>query len=301
MTESSIADRRQPYIGITGFMRPEEIETVQAYFDPNGSHKLMVGLLVSAKTWHGQPTRHTQLYPDPQLLEALFAAIDPSRAFGIVHYNAYGPADEGGYASRSEWLHDEDQLFSDCRDILYHAHAWAPDIRSRFRGFQFNLALPNRASLYWLEARRESLCGGTTHSILQLWPQQIDRIKPFLERERSLAEELDYRYASHRQRITSWPFETLLCDVSGGFGIEVSPKEALSQIEPLIQLTTHNTNLQLAVAGGMCAETVPHFRPVVERYPGLSIDAQGKLRDADGNLDLDAARRYIEAALLLLS
>lgn len=301
MSASSNVDQRQPYIGITGFMHPSEIEAIQSLFDPGGPRHLMVGILVSAKTWRGQPTRHVKLYPEVSRLQELFAAVDPTRAFGLVHYNAFGPPDSNGYPTSTDWLKDENRLFYDCRDILYAAHDWEPEVRAKFGGFQYNLPLPARPSLYWLENRRSSLCGERGHSVLQLWPQQLELIKPFLKEKRSLAEELDYRYSSHRQRVTSWPFETLLYDVSGGYGVPITPAEALELIEPLIPLTYHKTNLQLAVAGGMCAETVPLFQPVVERYPQLSIDAQGRLRDGNGDLDLDAAKRYVEAALLLLS
>lgn len=40
----------KPYIGVTGFMKREEVEAVLAAFSENSTHKLMVGVLASSKT-----------------------------------------------------------------------------------------------------------------------------------------------------------------------------------------------------------------------------------------------------------
>jgi hypothetical protein len=47
----------------------------------------------------------------------------------------------------------------------------------------------------------------------------------------------------------------------------------------------------------LCAETLPAVASLVREY-GLSIDAEGRLRDGDegGVLDLDKARAYLAAA-----
>ncbi len=292
---------KRPYIGVTGFMHPTEIEIVQDLFDPAGSHQLMVGLLVSAKSWRGLPTRHASCYPDPARLGELVAAVDPARAFALVHYNAFGPASPPNYASRKEWLDDEDVLFDDCIAILRRLTDGSPDMAERFGGFQYNFPLPNRASLYWLETRREKRCGTPTRSVLQLWPRQLEMVRPFLNDDREWSEVLDYLYASHRQNTNFWPFGTLLCDASGGQGCVLNPTEVIASLEPLIHLTQRKTDLNLAVAGGLSAETVPILKPVIETYPELSIDAQGRLRDDHDRLDLDAVRHYVEAALKLLS
>lgn len=56
-------------------------------------------------------------------------------------------------------------------------------------------------------------------------------------------------------------------------------------------------DLQLGVAGGLCAEVLPLLRDF-PRHHGLSIDAEGRLRDGDegGTLNLERATAYLRAA-----
>ena len=76
-----------PYIGVTGFMSRDEIEVIQSLFDPEARHKLMVGILASGKTIYGTPNRYPFKYPLVENIPSLLGAIDPSVAFGLIHYN----------------------------------------------------------------------------------------------------------------------------------------------------------------------------------------------------------------------
>lgn len=303
-----IAEPPKPYIGVTGFMTPEEITALQALFGPNDSHQLMVGILVSHKTWHGIPSKYPQLYPSAEGLEELVGAIDASRAFALVHYNSAGPAGEA-YSSRGEWVVDEAVFFEDCRQIIEESVAsWSPVQREAFGGFQYNFPLPKRPSLYWLESRRRSLCGGPTRSVLQIWPQLLDPVREFVCPDISMTDFIDLEYGSHSQRFNNFPFQTLLYDASGGFGVDLPSKGLLLALEPYMALCSSSANMRLAIAGGLCDETIDTYHFVVDAYaalehalPGLSVDAQGKLRKPDGSMNLDAAKRYIEVAQKLLS
>lgn len=298
----------KPYIGITGFMHPEEIETLQALFGHDDSHQLMVGILVSHKTWNNIPSKYPHLYPPTGQLEELMAAVDGDRAYALVHYNAMGPSKEK-YHSRTEWVADEAIFFEDCRQIIESGvSSWGKAQREVFGGFQFNFPLPKRPSLYWLESRRRSLSGSLTRSVLQVWPKMLDQVQDFVCPNTTIADYIDWEYGSHSQRFNNFPFQTLLYDASGGFGVELSRDHLLVDLEPYFNLCDSSDCLRLAIAGGLCAETVNSYRFVVEAYdrlehalPGLSMDAQGKLRKSDGSMDIDAAKRYIEAAQQLLS
>lgn len=57
----------------------------------------------------------------------------------------------------------------------------------------------------------------------------------------------------------------------------------------------------LGVAGGLCAETLPRIRLLLERFPNLSFDAEGRLRDEDDHLDLSRVRDYLAAAREMLT
>lgn len=290
----------KPYIGVTGFMRPEEVVELQAMFDPAGSRQLMVGVLASAKTLGNRRNRRPNRYPEPGALPEIIDAVDTTRAFALMHYAPLGPELRSGYRDRAEWRADEAQLFADCQHFLEDTvRQWSPADRQKFAGFQYNYPLPTRPSLYWLESRRAQLCDGPTRSVLQFAPRNIEQIWRFVDYEGTLCDYLGYLYSSNHQRLTSWPFSTLLYDISGGEGIALDPATVRTEIEPFMQLVRHETNLRIGVAGGLFGHTVPALAPLVEYYPEICIDAEGALRDADDRLDLDAAKRYIEAALKL--
>jgi hypothetical protein len=95
------------------------------------------------------------------------------------------------------------------------------------------------------------------------------------------------------------PFITdVLIDPSGGKGIPFDPDAALDY---LVELHERCPNLGLGLAGGLGPETVSMVDPVVARIPFLSIDAQGRLRNSDDDLDLAATRAYLKNAYLLFS
>ncbi len=298
----------KPYIGVTGFMKPKEIEALQDLFGPDDSHQLMGGILVSHKTWSGRPSSYPRMFPPREQLEGLIAAVDDARAFALIHYNAAGPVGNS-YATPEEWRADEVVFFEDCRQIIdEEIGSWDPVVRTGFGGFQFNFPFPMRPSLTWLESRRRSLCGGPTRSVLQVWPQLLEPVREMICPEMAPAEFIDLEYGSHSQRYNGFPFQTVLYDASGGFGIELPSRGLLPALEPYFALCNSSACLRLAIAGGLHDETIDTYRFVMESYaalehalPGLSVDAQGKLRKPDGTMNLDAAKRYIERAQKLLS
>jgi hypothetical protein len=295
--------KTQSYIGVTGFMEPAEIEALQAMFSPGDSHKLMVGLLVSYKTWHGIPSRYPHLFPDPSLLQELASAVDVTRAFALVHYNAKGPRCDN-YASVQEYRQDEQQLYWDCRDILRMVDSWTRDEQSAFCGFQINFPLPSKMTLVSIENHFRRIGTDGNLSVLQVWPQSIQSSPRRVRSNQAIAKYIDTEYGvatNSRLGTRRYPFGTILYDVSGGFAQDLDPSGVVDSLEPFISLCQKRQHLRLAVAGGLCAETVGHFRPLVQAYPQISIDAQGKLRAPDGTMNIDAAKRYIEAAQQLLS
>lgn len=62
-------------------------------------------------------------------------------------------------------------------------------------------------------------------------------------------------------------------------------------------VSRYGLGLNIGIAGGLCAETLPAVASLVREY-GLSIDAEGRLRDGDegGVLDLDKVAAYLAAA-----
>lgn len=86
----------------------------------------------------------------------------------------------------------------------------------------------------------------------------------------------------------------VLLDMSMGRGIGLNNDQLLPYLKKLI------TGRDVAVAGGLCAETLSLIEPLVEQFPDLSIDAQSKLRpsgSATQPIDWDMARAYLQNAV----
>ncbi len=83
----------------------------------------------------------------------------------------------------------------------------------------------------------------------------------------------------------------VLLDPSGGEGRALDPHELRRYLQELARL---NLDIGLGVAGGLCAETLTALiAPIKADFPDISIDAEGKLRDAEDRLDISAAGNYL--------
>ena len=52
----------------------------------------------------------------------------------------------------------------------------------------------------------------------------------------------------------------------------------------------------LVVAGGLSPTTLHLVQPLIEEFPDVSIDAEGRLRDHEDHLDLQVAGQYLSKA-----
>lgn len=57
-----------------------------------------------------------------------------------------------------------------------------------------------------------------------------------------------------------------------------------------------NGSCGICVAGKFCEASVERLRPLLRQYPETSVIAGRRLRDADGTLNVDRARRYLAYA-----
>lgn len=90
----------------------------------------------------------------------------------------------------------------------------------------------------------------------------------------------------------------ILLDPSGGQGKQFDPEKAKAYLDALLDV---NINAALGVAGGLCAETLGSFELLVKYFPDLCVDAEGRLRDKDDNLDLKLAQAYLRRAINIFS
>ncbi len=114
---------RQPlYIGVTGFMTPQEVRAGLKLFPANGNRKLMVGVLVSSKTLQGGTNKWPGRYPKFDRIVEIFQ--DDPRAVNLIHYNT-----------------DDKETLS--HQLLHLVEISGPNLH----GFQLNVAWPNVAEL----------------------------------------------------------------------------------------------------------------------------------------------------------
>jgi len=71
-----------PYIGITGFTTPEQVEYLLQHMTP-GKRRLMVGVLVSDKTLAGIPVRYPRRNPTPDAIRDIFRP----GCLNLAHYH----------------------------------------------------------------------------------------------------------------------------------------------------------------------------------------------------------------------
>jgi hypothetical protein len=89
----------------------------------------------------------------------------------------------------------------------------------------------------------------------------------------------------------------VLLDPSSGEGRKFDPVELLPYIDVLER---KNSNVGIGVAGGLSAVQLSHLLPVIDRYPRVSVDAEGGLRDErTDKLDTRSAVNYARAMVRL--
>ena len=87
----------------------------------------------------------------------------------------------------------------------------------------------------------------------------------------------------------------VLLDRSGGCGISL---DTIFMREYLHVLHAKDLGMRFSIAGGLSEDTLYLIEPLVKEFPGLSFDAEDKLRNScDDSLNLDFAKNYIHRAL----
>lgn len=269
-----------PYIGVTGFMARDEIEAIQSLFDPEGRYKLMAGILASGKTIYGTPNRYPFKYPAVEDISSLLGAVDPDRAFGLIHYNTDHP----------EAMNAEVNKLFTSMTLAHFRHC------RQLGGFQFNLHWPEPARLHEIEQTFQRWNPTPQRHVLQLGPSVLsDATHAVVAR---LEGYLSHLQADRYVEVPTFPFSYVLIDMSAGVGKELEWDRAYETLVALMPLTSYG--LKIGVAGGLSAANVDRLRPMINLYPDLCIDAEGRLRDDQDQLDLVKTTDYVQAALAVL-
>lgn len=98
--------------------------------------------------------------------------------------------------------------------------------------------------------------------------------------------------------LESMPVDYMLVDPSGGYGRKMDVVKVRNYIDEIYQ---RQTPVGIGIAGGLEAQNVEELLgPLMEEYPGLSCDAEGRLRkgpEGSTELDINAVEAYMMACI----
>lgn len=250
----------KPYIGVTGFSKPEEVSAVVRAFPKNAKRKLMVGVLATYKSLRGIPIKPkwAKQMPKPADISKLFLADE--RVVNLIHFST----EEGQEGS--------------VLDDLFRIHELAGP---NFHGFQLNVAWPQVDQLDAYRARM----GWNYRIVLQLGQKAVKAVGGTPQ---GVVDMLS-RYVG--------VVNDILLDPSGGLG---KPFDTERAREFLSAITEQGWDIGLGVAGGLGPDSLYLIRPLVSEFPSLSVDAQGRLRNAENDLDLNLVNTYLVRVLQML-
>ncbi len=258
-----------PYVGIAGFTDPHEVRsiagcayTARPFGQPEvGGRRLAIGVLASWKTLNGQPAGNPERYPPIERVRALFdAAVEPIRL--------------GGMGA------DADRVLFDAKDRtlrLIHYNSREPGLVAQVErlcaiagphldGFQFNIAWPKQDEIRMIAADYPTL-----RIVLQVNREMFSNVA---RNPQLLVNEIGAKYAGS---ITD-----ILFDMSGGTGAAIDMKETETALAALYEAFggAAKGGIGIGVAGGLDYRNVYGLKPLLDRWPDLSIDAEGRIRDA---------------------
>ena len=257
-----------PYIGITGFTAAAEVSAIVDALPAAPERLLMCGVLLSNALLAGRPSGAPQRCPPPDAIAGIFAA-DP-RCLNLVHYRPPAGAGRDGVSLADALARASAVGGPNCHGVQINATRGVPWPDAAELAEYRQRCSPQRIVL---QAGREAMAsvGGNPQALAQLC-------------------------AAYAGIATD-----ILVDASEGLG---RPLDAARTAHYLDAIASAVPDLGLVAAGGLCAANIAELLgPLLPNWGGhggISIDAEGRLRDGDDLLDIEAAKAYIATALTLL-
>lgn len=243
-----------PYIGVTGCMSRCEVDRVLEVFPDNLGRKLMIGVLISDKTFRGISVRRPNRYPNPGDIGGIFS--QDSKALNLLHFHA--------------GMEDPEKLLDQLLEITNLGG-------NNLHGLQLNMKWPDRDVLMRYRERHPSKvlvlqCGSGALQSAGNDPRSLTRMV------------LDYVDVC----------EYVLIDPSGGEGKPLIPKVAIDYLDHLYDRLDGSMRCVVAGGLGMPGKTTNLLREIFEIFPNTSVDVEGNIRDQPGdNLNPERACKYV--------
>lgn len=186
------------------------------------------------------------------------------------------------------------QIFTERREVLnlFHFNTKEPEhlledmllaqsmAGPNCHGFQLNIAWPDREVLKQYRDRKPEHASQRGVVVLQVGGKALDECGRDATKIAKRVHEYEYLA------------DYVLIDPSGGIGQEFDVDFAR---RCFIELESQTTYMGYGIAGGLHAGNLDRLKPLLDDF-SFSIDAEGKLRNAEDDLDVKTARAYLTGA-----
>lgn len=261
----------KPYIGITDFETYEQVKQTLNIFTELSAGKnprdLMVGVMMSYKTLKGMETKWTKAWPPKEKVGEIFIHSYPALpVLNTLHY-----ADYDGLTTKNDL----------CDALLF------ADSKNGLDAVQLDMPWPDKDMV--------------VEAIEMFHHKQFRKLRTVLQVGKVAIAACDNDRDKVINKIGSYhgAFDWVLLDLSGGKGI---PLDANLLLGYLSEMKNRYPYISLAVAGGLGPDTMHLIKPIIEQFPDISIDAQGKLRPSGSALDpidWSLAEKYLRESFAL--
>lgn len=285
--EMDIVEVYESYLGVCDVYSPYESRTMadevrSARKSPN--RKVMIGVMthplvlrddtpVPAKVVEGI----RRIFPSKEAMAGGF--IDDPDVFNTVHYaDLYGP--------------DGPRKSGEAPDVCENLELIVRHGGGNLHAIQLDLTWPNASELKKFRDIHPELA-----IVLQVGKYAFSEVgnqhQEVINRLREYGDAVDYA----------------LLDMSMGTGYEMQSSGLLPMLRTIQE---ELPEMGLAVAGGLGPDTLDSLKPIADEFPGISIDAQGRLKHKDAPKDefghliathpaeLDKSLEYIRQASEIL-
>jgi phosphoribosylanthranilate isomerase len=257
---------QRPYIGITGFMGWHEVTGMPRVLQALASRRNLPhvrDLMVGVLVSSKTLAGGTNKWPGryPKIENIRSIFVAHPNMMNLIHYNT----------------DDQTTLAMQLLTLVEIAG-------DQLHGFQLNIAWPHVGEI----EKFHEATSWKQKLVLQVGRRAIE----MAERAPQKLAEMVARYADSVRYV-----DYVLIDPSGGKGEPFSTESARALLGAIAERCP---KVGLGVAGGLSADSLDLVEPLLEEFPNLSIDAEGRLRTKPADdLDLAVAERYFVDAFAL--
>lgn len=257
---------KKPYIGVTDFVTRAQVEQAKAAIT-TPERRLHVGAMTSFKVLNGIKTNTgwENIWLNEHRLNKLF--VKDNSVYNVIHYADYDHT-------------DTQPAPTEVADLVKAIDISGPNVHA----IQLDMVWPEISLIDGMVHKR-----GGTEIILQVSDRAIAELAPTGKTlEQAIRPYLRY-------------VQYYLLDSGMGRGTQFNVEVAFDRISRLIDAGVPEH--WIAVAGGLGPDTYLTMKPLLDKYPHLSCDAQGRLRpshNAADPLDMELVTKYLNGVSSLI-